>query len=375
VKNSGNQQRESAMLREIYEQPKALLETTSRHIKEDVIFPGELHGIESSLQTFKKMIIAASGSSRHAGLAGEIMIEDLSGTAVDVEYASEYCYRSTHAGLDPLVVVISQSGETSDTNAAQHEALTRGAKTVAICNVDNSTMVREATTTLLTYAGAELAVPATKSFTSQLAVMHLLALFLARKRGRMTSEVIRVHLRRMQELPEQLEKFIPAWDNAAEDCARQYWQMPAFLYAGRGVHYAIAREGALKLKETSYAHAEGYPTGELSHGPQALVDDQLPVVALATCDPNDPDSVLRYRKSLPILRKIKQDGGKLLVIANEGNREELSFADHTICVPPAPELLLPIIEVVPLQLFAFHVATMNGHNVDKPRHLAKAVVE
>lgn len=363
------------MLREIYEQPEALRRSLRAHLSEDLIFANELQAIESSLLTFKKIIIAASGSSRHAGLAGEIMIEDLSGTPVDVEYASEYCYRSTHAGSDPLVIVITQSGETADTVAAQREALTSGAKTVAICNVENSTIAREATTRLFTYAGPELSIPATKSFTTQLSVLYMVALFLARTRGRMTSEVVRTHLRQFQELPGALERAIPAWDQQASDCAARYRTSPTFLFVGRGIHYAIAREGALKLKETSYVHAEGYPTGELSHGPQALVAKGLPVVAIATCDPNDPDSVLRNSKSLPIFRKIKSDGGKLLLITTEGNDEMVSLADDCIIVPSAPELLLPILEAVPLQLFAYHVARMNGYDVDRPRNLVKAVVE
>ena len=363
------------MLREIYEQPDALRRSLRAHVSEDLIFADELQSIESSLLTFKKIIIAASGSSRHAGLAGEIMIEDLSGTPVDVEYASEYCYRSTHAGSDPLVVVITQSGETADTVAAQREALTSGAKTVAICNVENSTIAQQATARLFTCAGPELAIPATKSFTTQLSVLYMLAIFLARTRGRMTSEVVRAHLRRFQELPSALERALPSWDRQAVDCAAKYRAAPTFLFVGRGIHYAIAREGALKLKETSYVHAEGYPTGEMSHGPQALVAKGLPVVALATCDTSDPDSVLRRKKSIPILRNIKKDGGKLLIVTTNENDEILSLADDCIVVPSAPELLLPMLEVVPLQLFAYHVARMNGHNVDRPRNLVKAVVE
>ena len=190
-----------SMLREVYEQPRAIRDTIQQHIAGDLIFPGELQPIENALQTFRKIIIAASGTSRHAGLAGEIMIEDLSGVPVDVEYSSEYCYRSTHAGQDPIVVVITQSGETADTIAAQREALTRGAKTLAISNVANSTILKEASAGLLTHAGVEKAVPATKSFTTQLTVVYLLALFLARKQGRMTSEVIRTYLKRLMALP------------------------------------------------------------------------------------------------------------------------------------------------------------------------------
>ena len=363
-----------AMRREIYEQPQAIAKTVERHLKDDIIFPGELQAIESALLTFEKLIIAASGSSRHAGLAGEIMIEDLSGVAVDVEYASEYCYRSTHAAIDPIVIVITQSGETADTIAAQREALTRGVKTIGISNVDGTTIVREASAALITGAGRELSVPATKSFTTQLTVLYLMALFLARKRGRMTSEVTRSYLQRLMKLPHSIEKQLPAWDRQAEEYAEKHFRSEKFLYLGRGVHYAIAREGALKLKEISYAHAEGYPVGELKHGPNALVDENLPVVVLATCDRNDPDSVLRYRRTLDVMKEVKSRRGLLVTVATEGDEQVTEIADQVFFVPPAPELLLPIIEVIPLQLFAYHVAVLKGYDVDHPRNLVKAVV-
>jgi glucosamine--fructose-6-phosphate aminotransferase (isomerizing) len=363
-----------AMRREIYEQPQAIAKTVRRHLKDDIIFPGELQAIESALLTFEKLIIAASGSSRHAGLAGEIMIEDLSGVAVEVEYASEYCYRSTHAAIDPIVIVITQSGETADTIAAQREALTRGVKTIGISNVDGTTIVREASAALITGAGRELSVPATKSFTTQLTVLYLMALFLARKRGRMTSEVTRSYLQRLMKLPESIEQQLPAWDRQAEAYAEKHFRSEKFLYLGRGVHYAIAREGALKLKEISYAHAEGYPVGELKHGPNALVDENLPVVVLATCDRNDPDSVLRYRRTLEVMKEVKSRRGLLVTVATEGDEQVREIADQVFFVPPAPELLLPIIEVIPLQLFAYHVAVLKGYDVDHPRNLVKAVV-
>ncbi len=369
-KNSTNH----AMLREIYEQPEAIAKTISKHLKDDSIFPGELNAIESALLTFEKLIIAASGSSRHAGLAGEIMIEDLSGVAVDVEYSSEYCYRSTHAAVDPIVVVITQSGETADTIAAQREALTRGVKTIAISNVSPATIVHEASAALITGAGPELAIPATKSFTTQVTILYLMALFFARKRGRMTSEVTRSYLQRLLRLPEAISQSLHTWDDFAAECGAAHAKAEKFLYLGRGVHYAIAREGALKLKEISYAHAEGYPAGELKHGPNALVDEKLPVVILATCDHADPDSVLRYRRTLDVMREVKSRRGPLVTVATEGDKEVASIADHVFYVPAAPELLLPIVEVIPLQLFAYHVAVNKGYDVDHPRNLVKAVV-
>jgi glucosamine--fructose-6-phosphate aminotransferase (isomerizing) len=363
-----------AMRREIYEQPHAIAKTIEQHLKDDILFPGELDTIESALLTFEKLIIAASGSSRHAGLAGEIMIEDLSGVAVDVEYASEYCYRSTHAAVDPIVMVVTQSGETADTIAAQREALTRGVKTIAVSNVADATIPREASAALITGAGPELSVPATKSFTTQVTVMYMMALFLARRRGRMTSEVTRSYLQRLRQLPEGIENNLRIWDELAEQFAHRHFRAEKFLYLGRGVHYAIAREGALKLKEISYAHAEGYPAGELKHGPNALVDEKLPVVMLATYDQHDPDSVLRYRRTLEVMKEVKSRRGQLVVVATEGDTEVGDVANDVFFVPPAPELLLPIVEVIPLQLFAYHVATKKGYDVDRPRNLVKAVV-
>lgn len=362
------------MHREIYEQPDAIAKTVAKHLKNDIIFPGELDPIESALLTFEKLIIAASGSSRHAGLAGEIMIEDLSGVAVDVEYASEYCYRSTHAAIDPIVMVITQSGETADTLAAQREALTRGVKTIAISNVPDTTIVREAGAALISGAGPELSIPATKSFTTQLTILYLMALFLARKRGRMTSEVTRSYLQRLMRLPDAINENLHAWDELADDFGNAHFKAEKFLYLGRGVHYAIAREGALKLKEISYAHAEGYPVGELKHGPIAVVDEKLPVVVLATCDHGDPDSVLRYRRTLDVMKEVKSRRGKVVAVATKADAEVGEIADHVFYVPEAPELLLPIVEVIPLQLFAYHVAVKKGYDVDHPRNLVKAVV-
>jgi glucosamine--fructose-6-phosphate aminotransferase (isomerizing) len=362
------------MLSEIYEQPRAIHDTVAHAVADNGIYRDELLNVEEALRTFKKLIIAASGSSRHAGLAGEIMIEDLSGSAVDVEYASEYCYRSTHAETDPIVIVITQSGETADTIAAQREALARGAKTLAICNVAGSTIAREASANLITQAGPELAVPATKSFTTQVTVLYLFALYLARRRGRMTSEWIRARLQPLLQLPDQLQELIPAWDSLTAESAEHYHKSTSYLYLGRGVHYAIAREGALKLKEISYAHAEAYPTGEVRHGPEALVAGGMPLVAVCTRDASDPDSLLRYRKSLQTLTNVKAHGAKVLAIATEGDRDIASVADHTIFVPALPELLLPLAEVIPLQLFSYHVARLNGYDVDNPRNLTKAVV-
>jgi glucosamine--fructose-6-phosphate aminotransferase (isomerizing) len=362
------------MWREIYEQPQALRETVRRNVDGRKVFPSAAQSISSALSGARKIVIAASGSSRNAGLAGEIMIEDLASIAVDVEYSSEYSLRSSRAAADSLVVVITQSGETADTIAAQREALRHGARTVAISNVADSTIAREASATLITYAAPECAVPATKSFTAQLATLYLFALFLAQERGRIDSDFVQSSLTRLAQMIDEIERDLSSWDTQAAKAARFVQNAKAFLYLGRGIHYAIAREGALKLKEVSYVQAEGMPAGELRHGPSALVDEKLVVVALATRDAAEYDSTLRYQKTLGILEYVKGCGGRVIAIATEGDGEVLQVADQVIFVPSAPELLLPILEVVPLQLFAYHFATMNGCDVDHPRHLVKAVV-
>ena len=364
----------TAMLEEIYSQPECIRKTIEQNVKGDTIFPDALAPIENALFSFSKIIIAASGSSRHAGLAGEIMLEDLAGIAVDVEYASEYCYRSTHAGADPIVLVITQSGETADTIAAQREALNRGAKTISISNVIDSTISREASSSIYTYAGLEKAVPATKSFTAQLTTLYLLALFFARKRGRMTSEVSRVRLNSLTTISASIEKYLPTWDEKALACAKHHQEDRGFLFLGRGIHYAVAREGGLKLKEISQVHAEGLPSGELRHGSNALVDENLSVIALATRDINDPDSMLRYHKTVNVIEYVKNRGGKVLAIVTEGDDTIPRITDQVIAVPEAPELITPLLEIVPLQLFAHHFGVLNGCNVDHPRNLVKAVV-
>jgi len=361
------------MLREIYEQPSAVAEAIRCHVSGGHIFRGELEPIEDALKKFNRLVIAASGSSRHAGLAGEIMIEDVAGVAVDVEYSSEYGNRSTQAAAEPLVMAITQSGETADTIAALRVAHTRGARTIAISNVAGSTISREADISLMSCAGPELSVPATKSFTTQLTVLFLFALYWAQKRERIASGTVASHLNQLQELPELLRINLPDWDAQARNWACQHKEAQTFLYLGRGVHYPIAREGALKLKEISYIHGEGYPTGELKHGPNALVDAQSPVVLLATCDRDDPDSVKRYSKTLGVIEDIRKQDGQVLAIVTEDDSEVRRFTDNVIPVPPAAELLSPVLEVVPLQLFAYYVAVLNGCDVDHPRNLVKAV--
>ena len=377
-----------AMLREMWEQPEAIRRTLALYTVESELgltlnpeyFPGLAHWGNAH----GEVLIAASGSSRHSGLFGEILLEDKCGLAVDVEYASEYSLRGGNPNAkdlrNPSVIVLSQSGETSDTLAALREARARGQRTLAITNVEDSTMAREADLSMPLAAGREKAIPATKSFTCQLTVLALLALYeeLSRNRltftdqGRMT---LIDGLRELLAVPEAIEAQLPGWETQMAELAKKYRDATTFLFLGRGIHYAIAREGALKLKEASYIHAEGYPTGELKHGPNALVSEQTPLVVLATVDPSDDGSVLRYEKTVQLLTDMKAQGARVIALANTGDEAVAELVSDCVFITPAPEHLLPISEVVPLQLFAYFMALEHGVNVDHPRNLAKAVVE
>jgi glutamine---fructose-6-phosphate transaminase (isomerizing) len=363
------------MLREIYQQPQALADTIERYAPNGKLAVDVFQPVAEALRSRERLVIAASGSSRHAGLAAEIMLEDLAGLIVDVEYASEYVYRSTHTIQDPGVLVISQSGETADTLAGLREAKARGLPTVAITNNPRSSMAQEADASLPTCAGTEKAIPATKSFTTQLAVLYSLALYLARIRGRMTSPAVESHTTDLRGLPALLEPAIERWQQQIAGLAPSLRSARAFLYLGRGVHYAIAREGALKLKESAYLQAEGYPAGELKHGPNALVSPETPLVVIATHDPSDPDAMLRYSKVLQLMKDMKAQGATILAIATEGDREAAALANHCIEVPPTEDMLATMLEVVPLQLLAYQLAIQNGIDVDKPRNLVKAVLQ
>ncbi|MGC2638046.1 MAG: SIS domain-containing protein [Acidobacteriaceae bacterium] len=363
-----------AMLREIYEQPQALAATMARYAPNGSLDADAFAAVADALRGRQRVVIAASGSSRHAGLAGEIMLEDYAGLAVDVEYSSEYMYRSTHTLHDPGVVVISQSGETADTLAALREAKARGLATVAITNNADSSMARDADASLPTMAGREVAIPATKSFTTQLSVLYMLSLFLARLGGRMTSHAVSAHCEQMELLPGLLESRLEAWESRVRSIADGLGEARTFLYLGRAIHYSIAREGALKLKESAYVQAEGLPVGELKHGPNALVSPEAPLVVLATRDRNDPDSSLRYERTLQLVRDMHAQGADLIVVHVEGDDEAAQWSHASIAVPAVDEFLLPMLEVVPLQLLAYCIAVQRGVNVDAPRNLVKAVV-
>jgi glucosamine--fructose-6-phosphate aminotransferase (isomerizing) len=364
-----------AMLREIFEQPQAITETLSAYADASNLREDVLLAARQALVGRESILIAASGSSRHAGLAGEILFEDLAGIAVDVEYASEYIYRSTQTLKNPCFVVISQSGETADTSEALREAIARGSSTIAITNKPESSMAKLADCSLPTLAGVERAVPATKSFTTQLVVLSLLSLYAARVRGRMTRAVVESHLDRLFAVPAAMQSALPLWEKQVSEITATLNDAETFLFLGRGVHYPIAREGALKLKESAYIQAEGYPTGELKHGPNALVNRDNPLVVLATCDPTAPDAVLRYEKTVNLVRDMHKQGAQILSIVTEGDTRITELSDHVIEIPRAAEYISPLYEVVPLQLLAYFMATARGIDVDNPRNLVKAVIQ
>ena len=366
------------MLREIYEQPVALLRTLAMYLNGDHLRDDVADRLGGWANPGGEVLIAASGSSRHAGLAAEILLEDLCGLAVDVEYASEYSCRGGQEDKGirhPSLLVLSQSGETSDTLAALREANRRGQHSLAITNAKASTMARRADVSMPLGAGVEKAVPATKSFTCQLAVLFLLGLYEAQRMGRMESAELAASIARLQALPRSIEEQLDGWRIQMAALARKYNSASTFLFLGRGIHYAIAREGALKLKEASYIHAEGYPVGELKHGPNALVSDTVPLVVIATVDRALKASVLRYKKTLGLLRDMKAQGAKVIAIANAGDTQVAGLVADFVAVQPTNEYLLPIAEVEPLQLFAYFMALEHGVNVDRPRNLSKAVVE
>ncbi len=312
------------MLREIYEQPEAIRRTLDLYLSDEGLKLDVARLLAGWSIPEGEILIAASGSSRHSGLAAEILLEDLCGLAVDVEYASEYSSRGNHDKEDvrhPSVLVLSQSGETSDTLAALREARLRGQKTLAITNAAGSSMEREADVSMPLAAGVERAIPATKSFTCQLVVLYVLALYEGARLGRMDPDALARHIAKLRALPERIEAQLDGWREQMVGLASNYKSASTFLYLGRGIHYAIAREGALKLKEASYVHAEGYPTGELKHGPNALVSDRVPLVVLATVDRSLDGSALRYEKTLQLLRDMKAQGAKVIAIANAGDED------------------------------------------------------
>ncbi|WP_158787878.1 glutamine--fructose-6-phosphate transaminase (isomerizing) [Granulicella sp. L46] len=363
------------MLKEINEQPRAVRDTTLGRVSLDTgkVF---LPDMQITPEEFKKttgITIAACGTSWHAGLAGKFMIERLARLPVDVDYASEYRYRDPIPNPSELGLLITQSGETADTIAAQHELIAKGSKTLAICNVVGSAVTRLAAGTITTNAGPEIGVASTKAFTAQLTALFTLALYLAQVRGTVTFEHSLYLVGELSKIPAKLEEVLRTVDDQCHELAKSFSTCSDFLFLGRGIHYPIALEGALKLKEISYIHAEGYPAGEMKHGPNALIDETLPVVCIATQDPNDPSSVLKYEKTLSNIQEVTARSGRVIAIAIEGDTHISQLVEHVIHIPQTHELLLPILEVVPLQLLAYHIAVRRGCDVDQPRNLAKSV--
>jgi glucosamine--fructose-6-phosphate aminotransferase (isomerizing) len=359
------------MQKEIFEQPDAIQETLLGRISLETgdVFPGELGISEDMLRSIDRVAIVACGTSWHAGLVGKFLFEQLARLPVDVDYGSEFRYRDPFIDSRSLTVVITQSGETADTLAALREARDRGAHAIAICNVVGSMVTREAEGTVYTHAGPEIGVASTKAFTSQLIALHLLALHLARLRGTLTSKAAQPQLEALARLPRLVEETLKL-NPIIEQLAGRFYERSDFLYIGRGINYPIALEGALKLKEISYIHAEGYPAGEMKHGPIALIEENVPVVALV---PHDHV----FEKMTSNVAEAKARGGAIIALT-DGEPNVLGQMldrsnDHILTIPSTHPLLTPVLMVVPLQLLAYHIAVRRGCDVDQPRNLAKSV--
>ena len=363
------------MLKEIWEQPRAIRDTTLGRISLDTgqVFLNEMGISPEELAQATSINIAACGTSWHAATAGKYMIERLARIPVEVDYASEYRYRDPIADPNALGLLITQSGETADTLAAQREMIALGSKTVAICNVVGAMITRDANGTIYTHAGPEIGVASTKAFTAQITALFLFALHLAQVRNTITPVQSLQLVEELSRIPAKIEEMLKHISLKCERLAKLYCNARDFLYLGRGIHFPIALEGALKLKEISYIHAEGYPAGEMKHGPNALIDETLPVVVLATQDPSDSGSRLRYEKTLSNVQEVTARSGRVIAIAVEGQEDLAQLVEHVISIPKAPELLLPLLEIVPLQLLAYHIAVRRGCDVDQPRNLAKSV--
>jgi len=362
------------MQKEIFEQPRAVRDTLLGRISQETgkVFLDEMNITEEEFRNFREVKIVACGTSWHAALAGKFMIERLAQIPVEVDYGSEFRYRDPIINKNTLVIAISQSGETADTLAAQREARLKDAKILAICNVVGSMLTREANGTIYTHAGPEIGVASTKAFTGQLTALILTAMCLAQVRGKLTPALTQTLMQELTRIPHKIETILQR-DSDLEDLAKQFFRHSDFLYLGRGIHYPIALEGALKLKEISYIHAEGYPAGEMKHGPNALIDENLPVVVIATRDESDAASMTRYEKTVSNLQEVKARDGIVITVVTEGDRLARGSSNHAIEIPAAPELLSPILEIIPLQLLAYHIAVRRGCDVDQPRNLAKSV--
>ncbi|HPW27065.1 MAG TPA: glutamine--fructose-6-phosphate transaminase (isomerizing), partial [Tenuifilaceae bacterium] len=358
---------EHFMLKEIYEQPRSIHDTFRGRISLDPIdiHLGGLYNVMPNLVNAKRILMIGCGTSWHAALVGEYVIEDLARIPVEVEYASEFRYRNPIISKDDVVIAISQSGETADTLAAIKLAKEAGALVLGICNVVGSSIPRETHAGVYTHAGPEIGVASTKAFTAQVTVLIMMAILLGRKRGTLTEEHYQTLIQEMEKVPEKIEQILNS-DSIVKSISERFKTTNNFLYLGRGYYFPVALEGALKLKEISYIHAEGYPAAEMKHGPIALIDDTMPVVVIATKDNS-------YEKIVSNIQEVKARKGVIIAIVTEGDTVIREMADYVIEIPEAVEAIGALLAVIPLQLLAYHIALLRGCNVDQPRNLAKSV--
>jgi len=356
------------MLKEIFEQPQAITETINGRLEDsDILIADEVGLSEEEIKEIKRIIIVACGTSWHAGIVGEFMLEGLAKIPVEVEYASEFRYRDPIVDEGTVVVAISQSGETADTLAAIKEAKKKGAKIISIVNVKGSSIDRESDNVIYTRAGPEIGVASTKAFTSQLVVLYLITVYFGKIKGLLPPEQVRNRVRDLRKLPLQMQTVLEEKDYIKLH-AEKFYEKKNALYLGRGINYPIALEGALKLKEVSYIHAEGYPAAEMKHGPIALIDNEMPVVVIATRDDKT------YKKVLSNIEEVKSRGGEVIAIETKGDEDVKKIVDHNFYIPENSYILTPLLAVIPLQLFAYYIAIMRGKNPDFPVNLAKSVV-
>jgi len=358
---------EHFMLKEIYEQPQSIRNSMRGRIDLDkgIVSLGGIRDYEQKMMNASRIIIVACGTSWHAGLVGEYLLEDLTRIPVEVEYASEFRYRNPIISESDVVIAISQSGETADTLAAIKLAKEKGATIIGICNVVGSSISRETHAGSYTHAGPEIGVASTKAFTSQVTVLSLMALSIAHKKGTISESKFRALLHELSSIPEKVEHLLSS-DKQVKHISALFKDARNFLYLGRGYNFPVALEGALKLKEISYIHAEGYPAAEMKHGPIALIDEEMPVVVIATKKGN-------YEKVVSNIEEVKARSGKIIAIVNEGDVDVKAIADHVIEIPEVEDLFSPLLTSIPLQLLSYHIAVMRGCNVDQPRNLAKSV--
>ncbi|MBK7933771.1 MAG: glutamine--fructose-6-phosphate transaminase (isomerizing) [Acidobacteria bacterium] len=362
------------MLKEIYEQPRAVRDTSQGRVSLDTgkVYLDPMDISDDDLRGVTSVKIAACGTSWHAGLAGKYMIESLARVPVEVDYASEFRYREPVLSETDLIIVISQSGETADTIAAMREAKQAGCKILAICNVQGSMITREADGTILTHAGPEIGVASTKAFTAQMVALYLFAMHFGDVRGRIDETRAKKLAQDLAELPLKIEQLLNDADSI-EELSKEFFRVQDFLYLGRGINFPVALEGALKLKEISYIHAEGYPAGEMKHGPNALIDEKLPVVIVNTREKGNAASELRYEKTHSNIVEVKSRDGIIVSVLTEGDTMSSKVSNHVIEIPETSDLLGPILSIVPLQLLSYHIAVRRGCDVDQPRNLAKSV--